>query len=157
MVNEMLRTSLDPACVRIELKAQSRDDAIRELVEIIHAKHRLKNPDEALSAVMERERKMSTSLENEIALPHGKTDAVDRVLVSIGIKHSGIDFKSADGQPSKIIILMLSPASTSGPHVRCLAEIAKLLQSETNRRQIIDAKDAETIYRIMIEAGLPAT
>ena len=151
MTNEMLRSSLDPACVRLTLRAGTRDDAIRELVGVIHAKHRLKNPDEVLSVIMERERKMSTSLENGIAVPHGKTDVVDRVLVAVGIKQSGIDFQSADGLPSKIIILMVSPLSTTGPHVRCLAEIARLLQSESNRKKVIEANVSD----IAAMGGLP--
>lgn len=150
MANEVLKGSLDPACIKLELNATGRDEAIRELVTLIHAKHRLRNPDEALQAVMEREQKMSTSLENGIAVPHGKVASVDRVLVAAGLKKKGIDFKSADGQPSKIIILILSSAAQSGPHVRCLAEIGRLLQSETNRKKILSAKDAATVFNLMV-------
>lgn len=154
MANEILKLSLDPACVRFELKARSRNEAVRELVELIHAKFRLKNIQEAISVVIERELKMTTSLENGIALPHGKTDAVDKVIVAVGLKQSGINFHSADGQLSKIIILMLSPLSSTGPHIRCLAEIARLLHSKSNRKKILEAKDAETIYRIMTDSEL---
>lgn len=150
-MNEMLKTGLCSECVRLELKARNRDEAIRELIDLINSKHKLKNVSEALDVVMKREAKMSTSLENGIAVPHGKTDTVDSLLVAVGIKQSGIDFFSADGQPSKIIILILSPAAKAGPHVRCLAEIARLLQSETNRKRILAAKTPEEVYQIMIE------
>lgn len=154
MANEVLKSSLDPACVRVELNAAGRDEAIRELVGLIHAKHRLRNADDAINVVMEREQKMSTSLENGIAVPHGKSGSVDRLLVAVGLKQKGLDFKSADGQPSKIIILILAPATQAGPHMRCLAEIGRLLQSEANRKRILTAKDAETVYRIMTDSGL---
>jgi PTS system nitrogen regulatory IIA component len=149
MANDILKNSLDPACIKLELNADGRDEAIRELVTLIHAKHRLRNPDEALQAVMEREQKMSTSLENGIAVPHGKIPSIDRLLVAVGLKKKGIDFKSADGQPSTIIILILASASQSGPHVRCLAEIGRLLQSEATRKKILSAKDAATVFNIM--------
>lgn len=154
MANEVLRGSLDPACIRLELTAANRDAAITELVGLIHAKHRLRNPEEAINAVMDRERKMSTSLENGIAVPHGKSPSIDRLLVAVGLKKKGIDFKSADGQPSNIIILILSSSTQSGPHVRCLAEIGRLLQSETNRKKILAAKDAETVLKIMTDPGI---
>jgi len=154
MANEMLKGSLDPACIRLELTSSGRDEAIRELVGLIHAKHRLRNLEETIGVVMDREQKMSTSLENGIAVPHGKSASIDRLLVAVGLKQKGIDFKSADGQPSKIIILILSSAAQTGPHVRCLAEIGRLLQSETNRKKILAAKDAETVYKIMTDTGI---
>jgi PTS system nitrogen regulatory IIA component len=154
VANEVLKSGLDPACIRVELKASGRDEAIRELVGLIHAKHRLRNMEEVVNVVMEREQKMSTSLENGIAVPHGKPSSVDRLLVAVGLKQKGIDFKSTDGQPSKIIILILSSATQIGPHMRCLAEIGRLLQSEANRKKILAAKDAETVFRIMTDTGI---
>ncbi|NOU35257.1 MAG: PTS sugar transporter subunit IIA [Kiritimatiellaceae bacterium] len=154
MANEILKSGLDPACIRVELNATGRDEAIRELVGLIHAKHRLRNMEDVVQVVMDREQKMSTSLENGIAVPHGKSASIDKLLVAVGIKQKGIDFKSADGQPSKIIILILSSVTQAGPHVRCLAEIGRLLQSETNRKKILTAKDAETIFRIMTDTGI---
>jgi PTS system nitrogen regulatory IIA component len=154
VANEILKSSLDPACIKLELAAVSRDDAIRELIGLIHAKHHLRNVGEVIRVVMEREEKMSTSLENGLAVPHGKTASIDRLLVAVGLKQKGIDFRSADGQPSKIIILILSSATQSGPHVRCLAEIGRLLQSDANRRKILGAKDAETVFKIMTDTGI---
>jgi len=154
MTNGVLKSGLDPACIRLELNSSGRDEAIRELVGLIHAKHRLRNVDDIVSVVMERERKMSTSLENGIAVPHGKSASIDKLLVAVGLKQKGIDFKSADGQPSKIIILILSSATQSGPHMRCLAEVGRLLQSEANRKKILAAKDAETVFRIMTDPGI---
>ncbi len=154
MANEILNNGLDPACIRVELKSIGRDEAIRELVGLIHAKHRLRNVEDVVQVVLEREQKMSTSLENGIAVPHGKPASIDKLLVAVGMKQKGIDFKSADGQPSKIIILILSSASQTGPHVRCLAEVGRLLQSEANRKKLLAAKDAETVFKIMTDTGI---
>jgi len=86
VANEMLKGGLDPACVKLELTATTRDAAIIELIGLIHAKHHLKNLEEATRAVMEREQKMSTSLENGLAVPHGKIASVDRLAGCGGIK-----------------------------------------------------------------------
>lgn len=154
MANEILKSSLDPACIKLELTSSGRDEAIRELVGLIHAKHRLRNMEEIVHLVIEREGKMSTSLENGIAVPHGKSNSIDGLLVAVGLKQKGIDFKSTDGQPSNIIILILSSAAQSGPHVRCLAEIGRLLQSEANRKKILAAKDAATVFKLMTDTGV---
>jgi len=154
MANEVLKSSLDPACIRVELNSKGRDEAIRELVGLIHAKHRLRNVEDIVNVVMEREQKMSTSLENGIAVPHGKAASIDKLMVAVGLKQNGIDFKSADGQPSKIIILILASLAQTGPHMRCLAEIGRLLQSESNRKKILAAKDADAVYRIVTDTGI---
>lgn len=153
MANEVLKSSLDPACIRLELAARNRDAAINELISLIHAKYRLRNLEEVMNAVMDRERKMSTSLGNGIAVPHGKAPSIDKLMVAVGIKQKGIDFKSTDGQPSNIIILILSSSAQTGPHMRCLAEIGRLLQSETNRKKILAATDVETVLKIMTDTG----
>ena len=154
MANEVLKSSLDPACIRVELNSKGRGEAIRELVGLIHAKHRLRNVEDIVNVVMEREQKMSTSLENGIAVPHGKAASIDKLMVAVGLKQNGIDFKSADGQPSKIIILILASLAQTGPHMRCLAEIGRLLQSESNRKKILAAKDADAVYRIVTDTGI---
>jgi PTS system nitrogen regulatory IIA component len=153
MANDVLKSGLDIACIKLELNASGRDEAIRELVGLVHAKHRLRNVEDVVNVVMVREQKMCTSLENGIAVPHGKSDSIDRLLVAVGLKPKGIDFKSSDGQPAKIIILILSAASQSGAHVRCLAEIGRLLQSDANRQKILAAKDAETVFKIMTDTA----
>ena len=149
-MNHTLKDGLDPACVSLELAAKTRDDAINELIGLIHARHRLKDLDEATRVVMEREQKMSTSLENGLAVPHGKAASVDNLLVAVGLKKKGIDFKSSDGQKSNIIILILSSAATSGPHMKCLAEISRLLQSPDNCKKILKAKTVDAVYELMI-------
>ncbi len=153
MANEILKSSLDPACIRLELKASSRDAAIAELIGLIDAAHHLRNREEVTRVVMEREQLMSTSLENGIAVPHGKATSVDQMLVAVGLKKKGIDFKSADGQPSNIIILIVSSAAKAGPHVRCLAEIGRLLQSDANRKKILAAGDVQSVFQFMTDPG----
>ena len=154
MANEILKTNLDPACICLNLESDTSDDAIRELIELLRAKYKFRSTDEVLGVMLAREQKMSTTLENGVAVPRAKTDLVDRTMIAVGIRRSGIDFKSADGRPAKIIVSVLSPLSKTGAHVRCLAEITRLLHSEVNRNKIIEAKDAGTIYRIMSESGV---
>ena len=68
----------------------------------------------------------------------------------IGLKKHGLDFESLDGKPSIIFILLLSPAGVSGPHVQFLAEIARLLESEKSRNELLNCSDAKSIYHFFI-------
>ena len=149
MNSELLKSSLVPECVILNLKANNRNDAIKELIDSIHSKHHLRNPQEAFNSVIAREEIMSTCMENSIAMPHAKISSIDKVITAIGIKQAGIDFKGPNKQPVKIIVLVLSPVSLAVNHIKCIAEIAKILHSEQCRTSVLQAKDKETVYKVM--------
>ena len=153
MANEILKMNLDQSCICLDLQSQNRDEAIGELVGLLHIKHKFESADEVLRVILEREKKMSTAIENGVAVPRAKTALVKKPMVAVGIGRKGIDFKSTDGRPTQIIVSVISPSSGNDQHMRCLAEITRLMQSEGTRKKIIEAKDTETIYRIMSETG----
>ena len=97
-----------------------------------------------------RENKMSTGLEAGIAIPHGKTDAVKKLVCAVGIKHDGIDFKALDGKPSQIFILTLSPKSRPTPHIQLMSTISHALIGDGSKR-VLAAKSIEEIYTLFTE------
>jgi mannitol/fructose-specific phosphotransferase system IIA component (Ntr-type) len=99
--------------------------------------------------VLDRERMMSTGLENGIAIPHGKCNSVKKLIVAVGLKPDGVDFECADGQPARIFLLTLSPASRSGPHIRFMAEISRLLQNDNLRSRVLAATTGKEIEALL--------
>ncbi|MBD3393397.1 MAG: sodium:proton exchanger [Chitinivibrionales bacterium] len=122
-----VRKALDPRCIVMHLKAGSKQAIIEELIDTLDAQGKLGGRDDAVAAVLEREQTMSTGMQHGIAIPHAKTDTVDRMVVAIGLKPEGVDFESIDGLPSQVFILVLSPARTTGPHIQFLAFVASVL------------------------------
>jgi len=149
MAKSLLREALRPECVRTHLGALDKESCIRELVGILRVAGLLRDPAEAERVVLARERLMSTGLEHGIAIPHGKTDTVDRLLVALGLKPEGIDFGCVDGQPARILILTLSPASRSGPHIRFMAEVSGLLRSASLRAAVLAAPTPSEVVRLL--------
>ncbi len=102
----------------------------------------------ALSAVIEREKKGSTAIGNEVAIPHAKTDSVKKLSIVLGIAPDGIDI---DGETVRIFVLMLFPESAAESHVDLLSTIVQSLSSEKNRRRLIlcpdDSVSAEVLFR----------
>jgi fructose-specific phosphotransferase system IIA component len=116
--------------IKIPLESKSKPEVLRELVQILKDAGEIEDFDAVLKAVQDRESKLSTGLEDGIAVPHCKTAAVSRLKLAIGISPEGIDFNSLDGKPAKLFFLLLAAPNLSGPHVEALAEIAKLAQSK---------------------------
>jgi len=85
--------------VVLGLKSTTSSPVIEEMVDTLVAAGQIKDRAVALQAILERERKMSTGMQNGIAIPHGKTSAVDTLVSLVGLKPEGLDFESLDGQP----------------------------------------------------------
>jgi Kef-type K+ transport system membrane component KefB/mannitol/fructose-specific phosphotransferase system IIA component (Ntr-type) len=141
--------SLDPKCIITNLRGKTKDAVITELVELLDANGKLLDKAEVLKAVFEREKSMSTGMQYGVALPHGKTDAVERLTVAAGLKPEGIDFDSIDGEPSTIFFLVLSPKKTTGPHVQFLAAVSSILNSEDARSLILGCTSAAELYEYL--------
>jgi fructose-specific phosphotransferase system IIA component len=132
-----------------DLSAESKEGVISEMVDFMADSGKIKNRDAALSAVLEREKKMSTGMQHGVAIPHGKTDCVDQLIALIGIHRTGVDFDAMDGNPCFLFIMTLSPANRTGPHIQFLAEISKLLSNSGLRDRLLQADSAEQILALL--------
>lgn len=144
-----LEKVLNPDVVSLHLPGTTKQEIIESLLDILMETGKVKDRDAALHCILERENKMSTGIENGVAIPHGKTDAVDELVACIGIKKGGVDFDSLDGELSKIFIMTLSPQHTSGPHIQFLAEISRLLKDGESREQILQANNPEEVLEVL--------
>jgi mannitol/fructose-specific phosphotransferase system IIA component (Ntr-type) len=86
-----------------------------------------------------------------VAVPHAKTRAVRQLTAAIGIAPQGVDFQSADGEPSKLFFLLLAPPDQSGPHIQALAEIARLAKSPTFLRMLAGASSGREVAELIRE------
>jgi fructose-specific phosphotransferase system IIA component len=132
-----------------DLKAETKQAVIEEIIDFLVQSGRIKDRAAALQAVLTREEKMSTGMQNGIAIPHGKTDSVGQLEAAVAIKREGMNFDALDGQPCTIFILTLSPENRTGPHIQFLAEISKLLGSQQLREKLVQAKTAEEILHLL--------
>jgi len=134
------------------MMAETKDEAIHEMLDVLETAGVLPDRAAAEKVVFERERVMSTGMECGIAIPHGKTDTVDQLIVAVGIKREGLDFDCADGQPARMFIMTLSPVSRSGPHIRFLAEISRLLHTADVRERVLNAADSREVVAVLTGA-----
>ncbi len=141
---------LSKETVVLSLKATTKEALIEELIDVLVQSGRVKDRKAALKTVLERERKMSTGLQNGIAIPHGKTDTVESLVAALGIKKEGIDFDSLDGQPSTIFLMTLSPASRTGPHIQFLADISRTLHDPAVRQKVLDATSENEVVELLV-------
>ena len=145
----ILTQILQPNCVKVPVESKDKEAVITELVDLLDANGLLLDRDVALDAVLTRERTRSTGTGAGIAIPHGKCNAVKELVMAIGIAHEPIEFESVDGKPVTILILLVSPADQTGPHIQALASISRLMLNEEFKQKLEQAASAEEVYKLL--------
>jgi fructose-specific phosphotransferase system IIA component len=145
----VLTQILQPDCIKVPVENRDKEVVITELVDLLDAKGLLLDRDEALEAVITRERTQSTGTGTGIAIPHGKCNAVKELVMAIGIAHEPIEFNSIDGKPVTILILLVSPADQTGPHIQALATISRLMLNVEFRQQLEKVTSSDEVYGLL--------
>src|SRR4030042_408995 len=145
----ILTQILQPSCVKVPLKGKNKTSAITELVNLLDANRLLLDREIVLKAVLAREQTRSTGIGSRIAIPHGKCGAVRELVMAIGIAGEPIDFESVDEKPVTIVILLVSPASETGPHIQALAKISKLMLEEDFKEELEKAHSSDEAYELL--------
>ena len=90
----------------------SRDDALLVLFNAFEKEHAAA-PEavEAMkAAALEREHTSSTFLGRGLALPHGRTDALDEIRIAVGVSEAGIPWDEANNRAHLILLLGIPAA-----------------------------------------------
>jgi mannitol/fructose-specific phosphotransferase system IIA component (Ntr-type) len=145
---------LTPDRIRIPLAARTKADILRELVSLLG-----KSPEAAdavLAAVLERESRLSTGIGRGVAIPHGKTRHANGLEMSFGIAAAPVDYGSIDREPVRVFFLLISPPDQSGPHIRALAQISRMLSGDAFQDDLLAARSAGDVAALLTreEAGM---
>ncbi len=136
----------------VTLKSKTKEEALQELVDVISRSPHVKDKDELLKAILEREEIMSTGIGLGIAVPHAKLNSVSDFVIAMGISKEGIEFNALDDKPVHIIVMIAGP-NQQAMYLRILAKVTLLLKNERVRRRIIDSKSPEEVMEIIRSFG----
>ena len=136
---------LSPRSTIVDLKGETKEAIIEELVDSLEVGKVITDKGKVLKAVLEREKVMSTGIGDGIAIPHGKSDAVIRLAAALGTQKRGVEFEALDGEAAFVFFLLVSPANISGPHIKALARISRLLKNDDFKKKLITASTPEEV------------
>lgn len=138
---------LAKGCVCVPLVAKDKAGVIAELVDALDREGLLTDRDQVLSAVLTREKIRSTATEQGLAVPHGKSPGVKKLVMAVGKPQTPIDFGAPEGYPpSELVILLASAFDETGPHIRALAKVSRVWLNQDFRKAIQSADTADAVY-----------
>ncbi len=134
----------------LNLEVNSKLEVLDKMVTTLANNHNL-DKNKILEKVLERENQLSTGLGEGVAIPHCKSNCLDKLYICVATTKNEIDFDALDEKPCKLFFLVLAPENKSSLHVEALALIANLVKSKINKRLIISSSTQEELYESLID------
>ncbi|KPK33603.1 MAG: hypothetical protein AMS24_00565 [Chlamydiae bacterium SM23_39] len=133
------------------LQANSRDEAIFQIIDNLEKFEKL--PDRKLfyDAIMKRENIVSTGIGMGVAIPHAKLNQFDEFFIAIGIqKGLSLDWDSLDGTFVKLIFMIGGPENRQNEYLQILSSLTVIIKDEKLRKQLINALTKEEVIKLLV-------
>ncbi|GGS06942.1 hypothetical protein GCM10010252_52380 [Streptomyces aureoverticillatus] len=150
--DEVLSGYLTEQTVKVQLAADEKEAAIREMAGLLARTGKVDDVEELVRTALRREAQGTTGLGEEIAIPHAKTDAVTAPVVGFARSAEGVEWGSLDGTKAKLIFMISVPEAAAGDeHLRILALLSRKLMDTGFRERLVAAPDEAAILGVLRE------
>lgn len=133
----------------LNLESTEKEELFEELLQNVCSRLPSINRDEARTALLEREAKMSTGILPGVAVPHASIDTVKGVSGVIGISRKGIDYDAIDKKPVHYVFMLLGNSSDNAGHLETLRRIAILLVNPAFVSKLSEATSPGDIWDML--------
>ena len=129
-----------------DLKAKDKESALSEMVDGLIAGTSITNKETVLQMLLSRENLGSTAVGPGVAFPHGRTLAVQKLIILVARSESGISFGSEDEEPTHLFFMLIAPPQDSGhQYIKSLAVLTDKMQDPKLRDALMKATDYESL------------
>jgi PTS system nitrogen regulatory IIA component len=145
-----LASILPAAQVLVSVDATSKKRAFEEaglLFENLHGLSRALITD----SLFARERLGSTGLGHGVAIPHGRSPALNVATGAFIRLAEPVDFGASDGQPVDLLFALAVPEHFTQQHLVLLAQLAEMFADEGFRSRLRTATDSDALYRLVAD------
>lgn len=145
-----ISTVLNIKHIKLNMTAKTKEEAIEELTDLLVQDGSVADKAEFLRDVWLREEQGSTGFENHVAIPHGKSLAVNHTALAIGRTQHEIPWETIDGSDVRCVILFavrLQDQNTT--HIRLLTKVSCSLADEAIVAKLLEENDPEKIIDIL--------
>jgi len=137
--------------IQVDVTCQNKTEAIDKLIEMLRDDERISDIGLVKNAVHEREKIMSTGVGHGFAIPHAKTNGIKQMSACFLRLAEPLDFESLDELPVNLIFLLIGQENAVAPHIKMLSRISRIMNKESFRISLSNAKSADEIYNLFVE------
>ena len=139
---------LRPEYIAIGLDAESKEDLLDAMIDLAAKNPFMLDKEKVRTAIIERERIMSTGVGKGFAIPHGKTDAVSDIILAFATTKKPVDYSAMDNEPVRLVLLLISRDSDVGTRLKLLSRASKVMNSDAARASLLAAKTPQEVMDI---------
>ena len=127
-------------------------DNLEALIGLIEQENLVENADVLRTSIFSREELMSTGIGLGIAVPHVRIKGVNNIIIAIGINKNGIqDYESLDGEPVRIVIMIIAGEEQHQDYLLLLSQMVKILKKNSMITDLLQAQQAEEVIGLISE------
>jgi 2-O-A-mannosyl-D-glycerate-specific PTS system IIC component len=149
-----LTTLTHPQAIFLHARFTDRDDAIRQLAQRLHDLGKIADPERFLADVLQREAQGPTALGEGLAVPHGKSAAVNEAAFAVATLRNPLEWEGVDGPENVELIFLLAipPAEAGTTHMKVLTALTTRLADDVLRARVMAADTPDALLAALDEA-----
>lgn len=149
-----LTTLTHPQAIFLHARFTDRDDAIRQLAQRLHDLGKIADSERFLADVLQREAQGPTALGEGLAVPHGKSAAVNEAAFAVATLRNPLEWEGVDGPENVELIFLLAipPAEAGTTHMKVLTALTTRLADDVLRARVMAADTPDALLAALDEA-----
>lgn len=142
-----IKQIIDPSLVKTNLEGQTKDQVLAELGQLLTANGNVTDVQGFIDDVYKRELEGQTGIGNFVAIPHGKSEAVENIGVAIGIADHEIPWETLDDKGVKVVILFAvgNDTEAANEHLKLLSLFARKLGNDEVIAQLLASTSTQEV------------
>lgn len=146
----VLNNKIHKENIVLDLQASTRNEVIKLLSKRLLENNFIRDLNQFIDDVNEREIQMSTGIGKGIAIPHGKSESVIESTVVFAKTKNQIEWDSLDDEPVNIVFLLaIAKQDEKDEHLKLLADISSKLMDDDFVNAIKKADTVEEIENLL--------
>ncbi len=138
----------------MDLQARTKDEAIRELLDMVLAEGIRVDKDAVMACIREREEIENTSYGHGFAFPHARTDAVDEMYIIVGVSREGLQDKTPDDIPVHVICVLLTPSKIAKLYLQTLSGLASFARTPGIMERVLGATTKADLIKMVADTNV---
>lgn len=128
--------------------ANTRDEALRYLVDQVAATGKLKDKEAFFNAIIEREKIVSTGVGVGVAIPHAKLPYLNQFFIAVGVLHKPVDWNALDHAPIRLIFMIGGPDDKQTEYLQILSKLTQTIKDEEKRKKLLNSNDPKAMIEL---------
>jgi mannitol/fructose-specific phosphotransferase system IIA component (Ntr-type) len=148
-----LKDFFTPDAIKLQLRGESKDDILAELVGLLHMDER--SSGTLLRIIQRRENLGSTGIGRGIAIPHCRSLVVNRLRLAFGHRQEGIEYQAIDAKPvCNFFLIVAPPLEISNQYLPVLGKIAQFAKEPDVPDRLGSLRSSDDFLRLLAEKGV---